>query len=72
MRLGLDNAGDDKPGERCGAVLDALDIVPKHYEALGDRGRRRLSSEVALQPGARSLHPSAPRTGEGMSSGRNP
>ena len=72
VRLGRDDARDDKAGERGGAVLDALDIVAEHDEPLGDLRRRRLGVEMRLEPGQRGFHASAPRTGDGMSSGRNP
>ena len=45
--------------------------------ALAERGGRLLGVEMGLEPGERRLHAAAPparapRTGEGMSSGRNP
>ena len=61
------------PAERGGAVLDALDIVAEHDEPLGDLRRRRLGVEMRLEPGQRGFHAQrGPRTGDGMSSGRNP
>ncbi len=72
VRLGRDDARDDKAGQRGAAVLDALDIVAEHDEPVGDLRRRRVGVEMRLEPGQRGFHASAPRTGDGMSSGRNP
>ena len=81
MRLGCGDARDDKAVERGGAVRDPLDIVAEHDQPLDQRAERRARREMGLEPGQRRLHAappgpmtpdSGPRTGEGMSSGRNP
>ena len=70
--LGRDDARHLEPGERRGRVVDPVDIVAEHDEPLDDLAEARLRVEMRLQPRQGRLHGSGPRTGEGMSSGRNP
>ena len=71
----------DAAVERGGPVRDSLDVVTKHDQPLDEGAKRRAGREMRLEPGQRRLHAAppapmtpnkGPRTGEGMSSGKNP
>ncbi len=69
--LGRDHRGDGEGFEPGSAIFYAFDVVAEPDQALDDQAERRRGFEMGQQPGKRRLH-RAPRTSEGMSSGRNP
>ena len=69
--LGRDDHGNGEGFEPGRAIFDAFDIVAEPDQALDDPGERRFGLEMGQEPGERRFH-GAPRTSEGMASGRNP